>query len=317
MFVAGRHNAKGYTLRSRSAKIVWRRKTEQVCCSRSLLFSPAFFPTVFILFRTKWCCFFLLLLFAVILAVFVWPWQSVFVYHDAIVCVFSGCKHNNLVLTFCRVCFLACVNFFAVFQLFPCLAVLLCCFLLCCFGRFLASFARFVYLVLLPFNLKVMRYHCAFLLRCYCRFCCLLGPAGGVAFLLLFPLRCHACTAMPPLCPSVPRLPHSSFPSVPKNLHATSQTMCVHLHPLWARTHGYVCARVCSCFCAVVARTVCALMLVFALAGVSVRVFCVCLCVCGCPVCLSMCLHMHFAFVCVSVCLHFAKNMCISITCIS
>ena len=58
MFVAGRHNAKVYTLRSRPAKIVWRRKTEQVCCSRSLLFSPAFFPTVFILFRTKWCCFF-------------------------------------------------------------------------------------------------------------------------------------------------------------------------------------------------------------------------------------------------------------------
>ena len=40
-------------------------------------------------------------------------------------------------------------------------------------------------------------------------------------------------------------------------------------------------------------------------ARVSVLVFCVYLCVCGCPVCLHMCLHVYFAFVCVSV------NVCI------
>ena len=54
-----------------------------------------------------------------------------------------------------------------------------------------------------------------------------------------------------------------------------------------------------------VARTVCARMLVFALVDVSVLVFCVYLCVCDCPVCLHMCLHVYFAFVCVSV------NVCI------
>ena len=150
--------------------------------------------------------------------------------------VFSGCKHNNLVLTFCRVCFLACVNFFAVFQLFPCLAVLLCCFLLCCFGRFLASFARFVYLVLLPFNLKVMRYHCAFLLRCYCRFCCLLGPAGDVAFFSCFPSVVMRVQQCPPCALPCPAFPTHRFPPF-QNTYMLPSKPCAYTCTPFGRAH--------------------------------------------------------------------------------
>ena len=102
-----------------------------------------FFPLYLFCFGQNGVAFFLLLLFAVILAVFVWPWQSVFVYHDAIVCVFSGCKHNNLVLTFCRVCFLACVNFFcgiSIVSMSCCFAVL---FLAVLFRSFSGFFCPF------------------------------------------------------------------------------------------------------------------------------------------------------------------------------
>ena len=71
VFVAGRHNSKSSTLRFRPAKIIQWLKFEQICCSRALLFFPVCFPPLFILFRSKWCCFFLLLLFVGILAVFV------------------------------------------------------------------------------------------------------------------------------------------------------------------------------------------------------------------------------------------------------
>ena len=45
--------------------------------------------------------------------------------------------------------------------------------------------------------------------------------------------------------------------------------MFTHLHSLRAHTCGYVRARVRSCFCVFVARTVRARILVFALVGVS------------------------------------------------
>ena len=106
----------------------------------------------------------------------------------------------------------------------------------------------------------------------------------GCCFFLFVSPRDHACQTMPPLCPSIPRFAHYPFPSVPQHPHAPFQHMRVYLHSLHSRTHGYLCARVCSCFCVFVARTVCVRMPVLGLAGVSVLVFCVFLCVCGCPV---------------------------------
>ena len=153
--------------------------------------------------------------------------------------------------------FLLVLIFFAVFQLFPCLAVLLCCFLLCCFGRFLTSFARFVYLVLLPFNLKVMRYHCAFLLRCYCRFCCLLGPAGGVAFSPVSPpLSCVYSNAPP--------VPFRAPPS-PLIVSLRSKTLTCYLPnhvrtlapPLGAHTWLCLCSRLFVFLCGCCAYCVC------------------------------------------------------------
>ena len=129
-------------------------------------------------------------------------------------------------------------------------------------------------------------------------FCC---AVCVVAFSPAVVPPCSYVSSNASLCPSVPRLTHVPFASVKHDSYAPLQPMCAHLYPLRPHTHGYVCARVCSCFCVFVARTVCACMLVLALVGVSVLVFCVCVCVCGWTVCLSMCLHVYFVFVCVSV----------------
>ena len=55
----------------------------------------------------------------------------------------------------------------------------------------------------------------------------------------------------------------------------------MYVHPLHEYTYGYVCVGTCACFCVLVGRTVCARVVVIALAGGSVLVFRVYLGVCG------------------------------------
>ena len=55
----------------------------------------------------------------------------------------------------------------------------------------------------------------------------------------------------------------------------------MHVHPSHEHTHGYVCVGACVRFCVVVGRTVCARVVVIALADGFVLVFCVYLGVCG------------------------------------
>ena len=155
------------------------------------------------------------------------------------------------------------------------------CFLLRWPDRFLALFARFVCFFLSPFALNASNYYYAFLLRCHCRFCLHFGSVAGVAFFSLCPsVMIHVKQYLPCALP-YPRLTHFPFPSVPQHPYAPFQPMWAHLHSLHAHTYGYVCVGACACFCMVVGRTVCARVVVIALAGGSALVFCVYLAVYG------------------------------------
>ena len=156
------------------------------------------------------------------------------------------------------------------------------------FGSF-CRLSRFACLFFLRLHLKIYSFTIE---HCWCVVHVVFVVLSGLLLVMLVslcPPRDHACQTMSPCALPYPLLVNFPLPCVPQHPYAPFQSMCAHLHSLHSLTYCYACARVCSCFCVFVARTVCARMLVFALVDVSVLVFCVYLCVHGCPVCLSMC----------------------------
>ena len=139
------------------------------------------------------------------------------------------------------------------------------------FSDAVCSFRLLLLVPLCPKCIKLLLYFFAALLLSFLSsfwVCC------GCCFFLFVSPRDNVCQKMTPLCPSVPRLAHFPFPSVPQHPYVPFQRMWAHLHSLHLYTHGYVCARVCSCFCVFVACSVCVRMPVFGLAGAYMLVFC-------------------------------------------
>ena len=116
-----------------------------------LLFSPCFLLAYLFCFVQMKCCFFCLLLFAAILAVFVCMHWSFFCSNQTVLLALSTHRYNCLLLTFFPCVFLVFYCFF--WRLLTCLLVLLffaCFFLLCCLGRAVGFFSRLLWFFRLP-----------------------------------------------------------------------------------------------------------------------------------------------------------------------
>ena len=199
-------------------------------------------------FVQKKCCFFLLLLFAAILAVSVCPFGSLCCCNFAVVLALAFSKHYSLDLAFSPCVFLVCFLFFCSNK--RCLLFLqFCCCVCCCVSRWCCLlFLCF----LLRFFARLTKQYIRLLLPIFAGstmlFLLSFGAFWRCCIFLLAPRLGHACLTMPPMPSSMLRVTHFSLRSAPQHSYTPFRPICVSVHPLHEHTYGYLCVDVFMCF---------------------------------------------------------------------